>query len=183
MIYYLILGCYMDYTISPYVQFRSALKFIIKKDWDRKQKVLAMEAGISEGHLSDIVKNKKPASFKTQVALAKAAGFSYENFLALGRKIHMGDDLSFLDKKPEVSMPEKKYEPHGGWKPRLVGEDYKYAGKVLEILGSKTVYSAALKTNIDAFYNALISEKSLSNDIENLKQRITELEDKKNEDF
>ena len=28
----------MDYTISPYVQFRLALKFIIKKDWDRKQK-------------------------------------------------------------------------------------------------------------------------------------------------
>ena len=173
----------MDYTISPYVQFRLALKFIIKKDWDRKQKVLAMEAGISEGHLSDIVKNKKPASFKTQVALAKAAGFSYENFLDLVRKIHMDDDLSFLDKKARVSMPEKKYDPHGGWRPRLVGEDYEYAGKVLKILESKTVYSSALKANIDAFYHALMSERSLISEIRDLKERIDELEDKKKEDI
>lgn len=149
----------MDYTISPYVQFHLALKFIIKKDWDRKQKVLAMKAGISEGHLSDIVKNKKPASFKTQVAIAEAAGFSYENFLALGRKIHRGDDLSFLNEKSQVSMPKQQYEPHGGWKPRLVGEDYEYAGKALEILGSKTVYAEALKTSIDSFYNSVKAEQ------------------------
>jgi len=94
----------MEYIIKPYVQFHLALKFIIKKRWKRRQRVLAIEAGISEGHLSDIVKNKKPASFKTQVALAEAAGFTYENFLALGRKIHMGDNLNFLNKKEETDI-------------------------------------------------------------------------------
>jgi len=29
-----------------------------------------------------------------------------------------------------------------GWKPRIVGEDYQYAGKVLKILESNTIYDA-----------------------------------------
>jgi len=80
-----------------------------------------------------------------------------------------------------VREPDKMYEDHGGWKPRLLGEDYEYAGKVLKILESKTPYSVALKANIDAFYNAMETSKKYSEcmeDIRRLELRIIELEKK-----
>ena len=87
---------------------------------------------------------------------------------------------------PTVEEKSNGYDLHGGWKPRLVGEDYEYAGKALEILASKTTYSIALRANINAFYNALAAEKNqdeLLEKIKNLENRIDELEDKKNENF
>jgi len=163
-----------EYPISANVQFLIALKHTIKGKYNKKEGKLAEEAGISGGFLSMILSGKKKASLENQEKLAKACGYSYINFLALGRKLHMGN------KENKISSPEKKYDPHGGWKPRLVGEDYGYAGKALKILESKTIYSSALKSNIDAFYSALISEKSLTDEINDLKKRITDLEDKKN---
>jgi len=167
------------YPISANVQFLMALKHTIKEKYNKKEGKLAEEAGISGGFLSMVLSGKKKASLENQEKLAEACGYSYINFLALGRKLHMGD------KENKISSPEKKYDLHGGWKPRLVGEDYEYAGKVLKILESKSIYSAALKANIDAFYNALTLEQNqqnLKNQIQNLENRITEMEDKKNKD-
>ncbi len=73
------------------------------------------------------------------------------------------------------------YQKHGGYTPRLVGEDYEYAGKVLKILESKSRLSVALKANIDAFYDALETSKKHTqcmDDIRRLEQRIIELEKK-----
>lgn len=95
----------MKHTISPYVQFRLALKYVIKKYWYRRQNVLAEEAEVSETMLSYIAKGKKNASLTTQIRLAQTCGYSYENFLALGRMIHAGI------KEPELPKPSKKYKP------------------------------------------------------------------------
>lgn len=97
----------MKYIISHYVQFRLALKYVIKKYWHRKQNVLAGEAGISETMLSYVVKGKKEASLKKQVALAEAAGYSYEKFLALGRMIHQKVPPEKLPTPSLVHKPEE----------------------------------------------------------------------------
>ena len=99
----------MEYTISPFVQFRLALKHVIKKYWHRKQKALAMEAGISEAMLSDVKKGKKTISLKKQIAIAEAAGYRYENFLSLGRMIHNKDDENNLP-KPSCSYKQTTTE-------------------------------------------------------------------------
>lgn len=88
----------MQYLISPHVQFRLALKHIIKTYWHRKQKVLAADAGISEPMISYVVTGKENISLSKQAAIANAAGYSYENFIALGRMIHQ--------KVPEANLPK-----------------------------------------------------------------------------
>ena len=94
----------MKNIISPYVQFRLALKYVIKKYWYRRQNVLAEEAEVSETMLSYIVKGKKNASLPTQIRLSETCGYSYENFLALGRMIHGGT------KDADLPKPSKKYQ-------------------------------------------------------------------------
>jgi len=167
-----------EYPISANVQFLMALKHVIKEKYYKKEGRLAEKAGISGGFLSMVLSGKKKASLENQEKLAGACGYSYINFLALGRKLHMGD------KENKISSPKKDFDLHGGWKPRLVGEDCGYAGKVLEILKSKTIYSTALKANIDAFYHSLMVEqkqKNLEEEIESLRREITEIKHKKNE--
>lgn len=51
-------------------------------------------------------------------------------------------------------QPEKGYDPHGGWKPRTMSEEWHLAGMAVEVLASKTIYAEALKQNIKAFYEA-----------------------------
>lgn len=93
-------------------------------------------------------------------------------------------DPDIQDKDIAEKSPE--YDLYGGLKPRLVGEDYEYAGKALEILASKTAYSIALRANINAFYNALkadMNQEDMRKTIEALETRIAEIEDKKNEKY
>lgn len=87
-----------------------------------------------------------------------------------------------------IAAPGSEFEPHGGWKPRQVAEDYIYAGKLLEILAYKNSYSRALMANIDAFHNAIQAEKELIhtqktlenqvNLIKKLEERLAALEKK-----
>lgn len=98
----------------------------------------------------------------------------------------------FADRVPHVAAPESDFSLHGGYKRRQVGEDYMYAGKVLEILAQKNAYSIALINNINAFYNAIQTEKifqNQSNEIDMLKntcndlyKKITALEKKRDEE-
>ena len=75
-------------TIDPtYEAFFQALCKLIDEDWKGRKGVLAQEANISGGYLSDILNRKRKASFKKQTSLATATGYEYENFLALGRKL------------------------------------------------------------------------------------------------
>jgi len=150
----------MKYTISPYVQFHLALKYLVKNKWYRKQKILAEKINRSEGHLSDIIKNKKRASFKTQVALARECGLSYENMLALGRKLHFKEDvLDLIRANNKLKDPDKEYDLHGGWKPRTMGKDWELVGKALDIVSSNTKYSDVLIHIINSLYNSMEKDK------------------------
>jgi len=125
----------MKYPISPHVQFRLALKYIIKTYWHRKQKALAAEAGISEPMISYVVTGKENISLSKQVALSEAAGYSYENFLALGRMIHQKVPPEKLPPPSLVYKPGelggspvfaledgKSYDEHGGYTGHTMAE-------------------------------------------------------------
>jgi len=62
----------------------------------------------------------------------------------------------------KVSPPDAEYELHGGWKPRAQSEEWNLVGKALEVLTSETIYKTALAANINAFYHALETKKSLN---------------------
>ena len=128
----------MKYILSPQVQFRLALKYIIKTYWHRKQKALAADAGISEPMISYVVTGKENMSLNKQTAIAKAAGYSYENFIALGRMIHQKVPESELP-KPAAPFRSKKnrvfmshsfalkevdtgYDKHGGYSGHTIDE-------------------------------------------------------------
>ena len=105
----------VKYPVSAYVQFRIALKYIVKKYYPRKRYELAEKAKISSSLLSNILNGKKAASFNTQESLANACGYSYENFLALGRKLHpLEKELSKIQNQIEKVETEAR-KPPGGW--------------------------------------------------------------------
>ena len=148
----------MDYMLSPYVQFHLALKYLVKEKWHRKQKFLAKKINLSEGHLSDIIKNKTKASFDTQVALAQACGLSYENMLALGRKIHLKEDILKIV-LPDTGSPADSKEKRDGnnkkWQPVILSADWGLVLKTLEIIHSNTKHRNTLIHIIDILYAAL----------------------------
>ncbi len=68
------------------------------------QNILAIESGKSEAYISQILNKKRNAPFKTQVILAKVCGYTYEDFLALGRRLLEGVS-------PEPKQPPPAHIP------------------------------------------------------------------------
>ena len=80
-------------------------------------------------------------------------------------------------KTAKISDAKKEYDLHGGGpplRPEMRDTDHQMLGKAFDILRSKSVYRNALMANIDAFYNALETEKKHSECME----RIGKLEDR-----
>lgn len=85
-----------------------------------------------------------------------------------------------------VESPAAEYAPHGGWEPRMKGEDWEMMGKAHTVLSSESIYRTALASNINAFFNALSTEaklneqsdkiKKLESDCDELKRRLADLE-------
>ena len=64
-----------------YQKFLTALDLEVEKSWKGNLKELYKEAGISKSYFSEIQNRRKKASFKMQVSIAEACGFTYEQFL------------------------------------------------------------------------------------------------------
>ncbi|SCY84372.1 hypothetical protein [Desulfoluna spongiiphila] len=87
-----------------YNRFLRALQRVVEKDWHRKKSVLALEAGISGGYLSEVLNGNKRASFDKQHAIVKACGYSYDDFLALGESLLAGEEPGSLKKSSDTSL-------------------------------------------------------------------------------
>lgn len=95
-------------TIDPtYESFFIALCTVIERDWRGRKGVLAQEADISGGYLSDILSRKRKASFKKQNSLAIAAGYTYEDFIDLGQKLLAEEDPDSLKKSSDTSLTKE----------------------------------------------------------------------------
>jgi transcriptional regulator with XRE-family HTH domain len=75
-----------------YKYFETALIYVLDK---RERKKIAADAGISVQYLGQVLnpKDRKKASIKSQKKIAAAAGYSYEDFLALGQALVKADEL------------------------------------------------------------------------------------------
>jgi len=70
-----------------YMQFYTALSFMLKTEWKRKQTLLGDESGISKGYMADIAKCRRKASFEKRKSIAKTCGYEYIDFLQYGKDL------------------------------------------------------------------------------------------------
>jgi phage repressor protein C with HTH and peptisase S24 domain len=79
--------------------FRAALRYAVeKKGWGSRME-LAINAGLSEGYISQIINDKRNPSFDVQRRIAKTFDFSYLDFLVLGKKILVGEPTNVLEER------------------------------------------------------------------------------------
>ena len=128
--------------------FLTALNHIIEKN---KQKVrgyqnkLAKKANIgSASYITDLKQGRRYGSEDVRHRIAEAAGYSYEDFLALGGY------------KNAVKEPPPIYNVPVG----MTREITELVKKTVEILKSDTSYAEALAGSIKAFYEAVQKEES-----------------------
>lgn len=87
--------------------FLTALKKLSREKWDRQNYLLAMEAGIKPGYLSEILRGKKTPSEKVQKNLAQACGFvDFKKFLQYGHNLRSIEEPVF---KNEVNESCNEY--------------------------------------------------------------------------
>ena len=104
----------MDNAETLYGYFDKALKHSVDQKGRGAQKTIAIDAGISPPSLSQILSDtsRKRASLKTQVELAKACGYQYEAFLAMGRKLVAGEEPDSQERSNSTNLtkevPEKE---------------------------------------------------------------------------
>jgi len=82
--------------------FIKALRHIFETDRTIKPKALARKALLSESYISQILNNKKQASFDAQIALSTALGMTYLDILTVGQRLESGGNP---DIPPRVVEP------------------------------------------------------------------------------
>ena len=138
-----------------------------------KQNQIAIATNILKSTLSELENDKHSPSSAALVQLSEYFNVS-SNWLLTG-----GGEPT---KTPHVASHEAEYNQHGNWQPsqELLGsEEWKLIGKTHEIITSDTAYSAALISNINAFYQAM-KETNKTNAVQkecaDLKARIGAIE-------
>jgi len=78
-----------DTDIQPFLVH---LAFLAGTKWKGKNGVLAKDAGISGGYLSEVLKGKKIPSEEVAIKLSAACGYKYEKFLEDGFRLVLKND-------------------------------------------------------------------------------------------
>ncbi len=133
--------------------FRQALdKIILSKGWGAKRR-MALQIGVAPSFITDILKGRKYGSEQTRRTIAESLGYSYEEFLDLGRgkrkKREQGQERILLE------SPEKyQYQRRG--KDPLVAQALKEVEEVLLYGGED---GNALLQNIKTFHKLIFRNK------------------------
>lgn len=80
--------------MEPSELFKKALKSILKERPRGSQGKLADDAGVGRKHLSDYLGGRAPLSEAKRSLIAEALGYTYEDFLALGRQLLEGKPIA-----------------------------------------------------------------------------------------
>ena len=99
----------MDTPEKLYKYFNVALQWFVKKKGHGAQNYLAVVSGKSESCISQVIKGNRKAVPETQVAISTAAGYTYEEFLALGRRLLADKETSSPETQGQISEPGKIY--------------------------------------------------------------------------
>lgn len=92
---------------KTYEYFYKLLTHIVEQRGHGVQVVLAIDTGVSDGHISQVINGKRKASFDLQVAIAKALGYSYLDFMEQGRRLVEGEPGKII---PAIREPLAVYE-------------------------------------------------------------------------
>jgi hypothetical protein len=180
-------------------QFHAALSYLLKKEGRGAQSRLADQQKIDRGYLNGIVKGRKPGSEKVRGKIAAYFEMTYEDILALGRRLLSkkeggGDEKSeagttavkskqFLRNEKDLSIPidissRKSDQVSSSVEELIISDKIK---KAVEILESDSNYSKILGDLIDAFHEAVSMKKdnlALRNQMKEMESRIASLEEK-----
>lgn len=172
-------------------QFRAALTYLLAQEGRGAQTRLANQQKIDRGYLNAIVRGRKSGSERKRSEIAAYFNMTYEDMLALGRRILQGEENPTLKKGNGVELRLKENLDRG----ELSGEtpDFnitpKYGAgasnipdrivRVIEVLSSGTGYDDLLAGLIDAFHDTVSTKKenlALKNKLREMESRIASLE-------
>jgi transcriptional regulator with XRE-family HTH domain len=172
-------------------QFQTALSHLLTQEGRGAQSRLASQQNIDRGYLNAIVKGRKPGSEEVRAKIADHFNMTYEDMLALGRrilgkgKIEISEGKKGREQRPaaqndivrtdkgfiDIKFPQKIRET-----PPSISEKIM---KVVEILESDTSYRDLLTELIDAFHESVSTANDnlkLRNQMKEMESRIASLE-------
>jgi len=165
-------------------QFRIALDRLLQEEGRGAQARLSMEQNIDRGYLNAIIKGRKPGAEDIRARIATHFGITYEEMLALGRRLLEGR----VDLMPELQVPAP-IESAGSevtigsvQVQKETCSDSSTANsvrKVLEILESGTGYSDSLSKVIDTYHQAMTTDQEnrmLGSRLDDLEDRVGQME-------
>ena len=168
-------------------QFRAALNHLLHQEGRGAQVRLSTSQGIDRGYLNAIIKGRKPGAEDIRARIATHFGMTYEEMLALGRRIQEGVAETEERVVREVRLPKKSAKREEG-----VVEDNenekrnnplerisKRIQQVREILESGTEHSISLSIVIDTYHQAITMNReneAMENRLKGMEQRLGKLE-------
>jgi len=145
---------------------------------DLSQAKIAKRLGITEAYVSKLLNPKEKINISKTLSKLICHEFN------LNQEWFYGEN----DEPMQVAEHKPEYNQHGNWQPvreLLSSEEWKLIGKAHEIITSDTAYSAALVSNINAFYQAIQETKktnAVQKECADLKARIEAIEKGHTED-
>jgi predicted ribosome quality control (RQC) complex YloA/Tae2 family protein len=171
--------------------FHAALSYLLAQEGRGAQSRLASQQNIDRGYLNAIVKGRKPGAEEVRAKIASHFDMTYEDMLALGRRILGGEEDVISERvsgrkqktatRSDVALDERRTieykspQKSGGTQPSISEKIM----KVVEILESATTYSTVLAELVDAFHEAISTKKenlALRNQMKEMEARIASLE-------
>ncbi len=146
-----------------YESFRVAFRQLIENR-GITQAEIANNVGVTSKYISDITAERRRASHKLQEKIATALGYTYEDMLAMGRQILVGEKSATpqqqnnkIAARVEPGRPETRERllQQQNSKPAPTEESF---SMTIEVLESQTVYRSALASNVRAFHQAVKME-------------------------
>jgi transcriptional regulator with XRE-family HTH domain len=126
---------------------RKKIEIVFKRS-GLSQVAFAKKVGITDSYVSKLLNPKEKINPSATLinSICHAFNIDLEWF------------YSEKDEPLRVAEPKPEYKPHGDWQPSqdmLSSEEWNLIGKAHEIIKSKTAYSSALISSINAFYHAM----------------------------
>jgi len=167
-------------------QFRTALNHLLYQEGRGAQVRLSATQNIDRGYLNAIIKGRKPGAEEIRARIASHFGITYEEMLALGRRLLEGRinlmpghqvpvPIESVGSKAGIGSVQAQKETCSD---SSIADSVK---KVLEILESRTGLSDSLSKVIDTYHQAMTTDQEnqmLGSRLDELEDRVGQMEKK-----
>ena len=167
-------------------QFQAALNHLLRQEGRGAQIRLSIEQNIDRGYLNAIIKGRKPGAEDIRARIATHFGMAYDEMLAFGRRILEGVEAKEGGGQ-EVRLPKNSAKIEeavfGGIDNEIGNKPCEKTSekiqRVLEILDSGTEHGILFSAVIDAYHQAILTNrknKMIENRLEEMESRLEQLE-------